>query len=78
MQNQRRESEIVAESGRLGAVNVATIMAGRATDMILGGNDDFMARLKLQEMLMRRVVRQTEGGYVQVKQNSPRENMEDF
>ncbi|BFG40918.1 hypothetical protein CerSpe_271920 [Prunus speciosa] len=56
MQNQRRESEIVAESGRLGAVNVATIMAGGATDMILGGNDDFMARLKLREMLVRRTV----------------------
>lgn len=49
-----REAEIVAQSGRLGAVTIATNMAGRGTDIILGGNAEFMARLKLREMLMPR------------------------
>ena len=47
-----RESEIVAQAGRVGAVTIATNMAGRGTDIILGGNSDFMARLKLREQLM--------------------------
>jgi preprotein translocase subunit SecA len=47
----------VAQSGRLGGVTIATNMAGRGTDIILGGNAEFMARLKLREMLMPRVVR---------------------
>lgn len=49
-----REAEIVAQSGRLGAVTIATNMAGRGTDIILGGNAEFMARLKLREILMPR------------------------
>jgi preprotein translocase subunit SecA len=44
----------VAQSGRVGAVTIATNMAGRGTDIILGGNAEFMARLKLREMLMPR------------------------
>ena len=56
-----RESETVAQSGRSGAVTIATNMAGRGTDIILGGNPEFMARLKLREMLMPRVVSQIEG-----------------
>src|SRR4026209_1623741 len=39
-----REAEIIAQAGRLGAVNIATNMAGRGTDILLGGNPDFMAR----------------------------------
>src|SRR5512135_2804192 len=38
-----REAEIVAQAGRKGAVTIATNMAGRGTDIILGGNPDFMA-----------------------------------
>ncbi|MED6162456.1 hypothetical protein PIB30_070630, partial [Stylosanthes scabra] len=53
-ENVERESEIVAQSGRLGAVTIATNMAGRGTDIILGGNAEFMARLKLREILMPR------------------------
>lgn len=49
-----REAEIVAQSGRFGAVTIATNMAGRGTDIILGGNAEFMARLKLREILMPR------------------------
>lgn len=50
-ENVERESEIVAQSGRRNAVTIATNMAGRGTDIILGGNAEFMARLKLREHL---------------------------
>ena len=39
-----REAEIVAQAGRKGAVTIATNMAGRGTDILLGGNPEFMAR----------------------------------
>ncbi len=55
-----REAEIVAQSGRLGGVTIATNMAGRGTDIILGGNAEFMARLKLREMLMPRYIHHTD------------------
>lgn len=55
-ENAEREAEIVSQSGRVGSVTIATNMAGRGTDIILGGNPDFMARLKLREFLMPRVV----------------------
>ena len=47
-----REAEIVAQAGRKGAVTIATNMAGRGTDILLGGNPDFMARefLKSEEI----------------------------
>ncbi|HWS98842.1 MAG TPA: preprotein translocase subunit SecA [Pyrinomonadaceae bacterium] len=47
-----REAEIVAQAGRKGAVTIATNMAGRGTDILLGGNPEFMARefLKKQEI----------------------------
>jgi len=43
-----REAEIVAQAGRKGAVTIATNMAGRGTDILLGGNSEFMAK---QEMV---------------------------
>ncbi len=43
-----REAEIVAQAGRFGAVTIATNMAGRGTDILLGGNPDFMARQKMR------------------------------
>lgn len=39
-----KEAEIIAQAGRLGSVTIATNMAGRGTDIILGGNPDFLAR----------------------------------
>jgi preprotein translocase subunit SecA len=59
-ENVERESEIVAQAGRKGAVTIATNMAGRGTDIILGGNSDYMARLKIREYLMPKIV-QPEG-----------------
>lgn len=46
--NNEKEAEIVAQAGRLGAVTIATNMAGRGTDIMLGGNLDFMARQDLK------------------------------
>jgi preprotein translocase subunit SecA len=43
-----REAEIVAQAGRLGAVTIATNMAGRGTDIVLGGNADFMAAQEIR------------------------------
>ena len=43
-----KEAEIVAQAGRFGAVTIATNMAGRGTDILLGGNPDFMARKELK------------------------------
>ena len=56
-ENVERESEIVAQAGRSGSVTIATNMAGRGTDIILGGNADYMARLKVREYFMPRLVR---------------------
>lgn len=44
-----KESEIVAQAGRLGAVTIATNMAGRGTDIVLGGNPEYMAKEKLHK-----------------------------
>ena len=43
-----REAEIVAQAGRLGAVTIATNMAGRGTDIVLGGNPEYAAKQKLR------------------------------
>ena len=43
----RREAEIVAQAGRRGAITIATNMAGRGTDILLGGNPEFMARAEV-------------------------------
>jgi len=56
-ENVERESEIIAQAGRKGAVTIATNMAGRGTDIILGGNSEYMGRLKLREYFMPRIVR---------------------
>jgi preprotein translocase subunit SecA len=67
-ENVERESEIVAQAGRRGAVTIATNMAGRGTDIILGGNADYMARLKLREYFMPRIVRPEEDDQFAVAQ----------
>ncbi len=46
--NHEREAEIVAQAGRYGAVTIATNMAGRGTDILLGGNPEYLAKKKLR------------------------------
>jgi len=44
-----KEAEIVAQAGRLGAVTIATNMAGRGTDIVLGGNPEYLAKHKMKQ-----------------------------
>jgi preprotein translocase subunit SecA len=64
-----REAEIVAQAGRVGAVTIATNMAGRGTDILLGGNPEFMAR---QEAVKKGIAQQLRaaGGEVVLQQDS--------
>ncbi len=45
-----KEAEIIAQAGKLGAVTIATNMAGRGTDIILGGNAEFLAKSEMRKM----------------------------
>ena len=45
-----KEAEIVAQAGKFGAVTIATNMAGRGTDIMLGGNTEYMARLEMRRL----------------------------
>ena len=56
-----REAEIVAQAGRLGMVTISTNMAGRGTDILLGGNPDFMARQELVKKSKARAISANEG-----------------
>jgi preprotein translocase subunit SecA len=56
-----REAEIVAQAGRLGTVTIATNMAGRGTDILLGGNADFMTRQELVKKGLARALNVGEG-----------------
>jgi preprotein translocase subunit SecA len=56
-----REAEIVAQAGRLGMVTIATNMAGRGTDILLGGNPEFVARQELVKKAMARAISVAEG-----------------
>ncbi len=46
--NHKREAEIIAQAGKLGAVTIATNMAGRGTDILLGGNPEYLAKQDLK------------------------------
>jgi preprotein translocase subunit SecA len=56
-----REAEIVAQAGRLGMVTIATNMAGRGTDILLGGNPEFMTRQELVKKSRARAISVAEG-----------------
>jgi preprotein translocase subunit SecA len=56
-----KEAEIVAQAGRLGMVTIATNMAGRGTDILLGGNSEFMARQDLVKSNQARALSPAEG-----------------
>jgi preprotein translocase subunit SecA len=71
----KREAEIVAQAGRLGAVTIATNMAGRGTDIILGGNPDTLAWAKLQDTYPTRLDVPREEWEALVAEIAARENM---
>ncbi len=48
--NHEKEAEIVAQAGKFGAVTIATNMAGRGTDIMLGGNAEFLAKAQMKKM----------------------------
>ncbi len=48
--NHEREAEIVAQAGKKGAVTIATNMAGRGTDIMLGGNPEYLAKAEMRKM----------------------------
>jgi preprotein translocase subunit SecA len=56
-----REAEFVAQAGRLGMVTIATNMAGRGTDILLGGNPEFLARQELVKQGRARAISVAEG-----------------
>ena len=47
--NHEREAEIVAQAGKKGAVTIATNMAGRGTDIMLGGNAEYLAKARMRK-----------------------------
>lgn len=51
-ENVKRESEIVAQAGEIGSITIATNMAGRGTDIILGGNITFKVRKQLYKIIV--------------------------
>ena len=48
--NHEREAEIIAQAGKFGAVTISTNMAGRGTDIMLGGNAEFLAKAEMKRM----------------------------
>jgi preprotein translocase subunit SecA len=71
----RREAEIIAQAGRMGAVTIATNMAGRGTDIILGGNPETMAWAQLQDRYPTRLEVPKEEWEALVNQIDEREQM---
>ncbi len=71
----KREAEIIAQAGRLGAVTIATNMAGRGTDIILGGNPETMAWAQLQDKYATRLDVPREEWESLIKEIEQREGM---
>jgi preprotein translocase subunit SecA len=71
----KREAEIIAQAGRLAAVTIATNMAGRGTDIILGGNPDTLVWAKLQDTYATRLDVPHAEWEALVREISEKENM---
>ena len=67
-----KEAQIIAQAGRKGAVTIATNMAGRGTDILLGGNPEFLAKSLLEE----RKIKSTDENYEECKKKALEEALE--
>ena len=65
-----REAEIVAQAGRYGMVTISTNMAGRGTDILLGGNPEFMSKQEALKKGLAQAVKAVEGG-VEARPDDP-------
>ena len=68
-----KEAEIVAQAGRFGAVTIATNMAGRGTDIMLGGNPEYLARRELKKQGLEDEVIEEAVGYADTQDEAVRE-----
>ncbi len=68
-----KEAEIVAQAGKLGSVTIATNMAGRGTDIMLGGNAEFMARQDMRKQGYEEEVIAEAVGYAETQDETIRE-----
>lgn len=59
--NHEKEAEIVAQAGRYESVTIATNMAGRGTDIVLGGNPEHIAKTKLKDKVSEEIAAQADG-----------------
>lgn len=59
--NHEREAEIIAQAGKFGAITIATNMAGRGTDIMLGGNPEFLAKAQLRKSFAPEIVAEAMG-----------------
>ena len=71
-----KEAEIVAQAGKLGAVTIATNMAGRGTDIMLGGNAEFLARQDLRKAEIPDEIIAEATGYAETEDEQIREARE--
>ena len=68
--NHEREAEIVAQAGKFGAVTIATNMAGRGTDILLGGNPEFLAKRELRQNGMDELLIEAATGHEETSDDS--------
>ncbi len=67
-----KEAQIISQAGRKGAVTIATNMAGRGTDILLGGNPEFLAK----DLLEQKGVKSTDANYAELRQKALEEAFE--
>jgi preprotein translocase subunit SecA len=72
-ENIKREAEIIAQAGRKGSVTIATNMAGRGTDILLGGNSSYMAKAALYQL-----TKEIPSGKLTIKEDPKLETLSTF
>jgi preprotein translocase subunit SecA len=75
-ENLKREAEIIAQAGRKGAITIATNMAGRGTDILLGGNANYMARNAITQLIYKN--KNTEQSKKLIEKDAQLQNLQKF